>query len=272
MKIVFLTGNHPRHAFMARAIARSGHLKGLVVEKRESHTPDIPEGLLTGARALFVQHFERRQKSESRFFDSDFEQGIADIVAMEDVKIAYIARDELNGPKVWSLIDRIQPDLLLSYGVHKLTPETLSHARDKKWNIHGGLSPWYRGVATHFWPSYLLEPQMTGMTVHEITEVMDGGSVIHQCIAPLVSGDGVHDLACRAVTLLGEEMPELLMRAADKNLRPPAPQRTPGRVWRERDWRPAHLQVVYELYEDRIVDRFLDGTLAGDFPTLIRQF
>jgi hypothetical protein len=33
-----------------------------------------------------------------------------------------------------------------------------------RWNIHGGLSPWYRGAITHFWPSYMLEPQLTGMS------------------------------------------------------------------------------------------------------------
>ena len=28
-------------------------------------------------------------------------------------------------------------------------------------NIHLGLSPWYRGSATLFWPSYNLEPRKT---------------------------------------------------------------------------------------------------------------
>lgn len=272
MSIVFLTGSHPRHAFVARAIARSGQLKGLVVEMRESHVPEPPDGLPAGTRDLFVRHFDRRRDSEARFFQTDFERGIADIVATPGVEVIYITRDELNGPKTWSMIDRIQPDVLLSYGVHKLGPETLALAKGHTWNIHGGLSPWYRGVTTHFWPSYLLEPQMTGMTVHDLTEVMDGGDVIHQCAAPLVAGDGVHDLACRAVTMLGEEMPELLTRTFAKNLRPPTRHKTPGRVWRESDWRPAHLHVVYDLYQDRVVDRFLDGTLEGGLPRLIRQF
>ncbi len=139
-----------------------------------------------------------------------------------------------------------------------------------KWNIHGGLSPWYRGVTTHFWPSYQLEPQMTGMTVHETTDAIDGGAVIHQSAAKLHRGDGLHDLACRAVMALGEEMPRLV--AALANLKPPKPQGTTGRIWRSADWRPEHLHLIYDLYDDRIVDRYLDGDFIQSEPKLFRQF
>ena len=46
--------------------------------------------------------------------------------------------------------------------------------------MHGGLSPWYKGGATHFWPTYLIEPEFTGITVHETTKDLDAGAIIHQ--------------------------------------------------------------------------------------------
>jgi len=264
MNIVFMTGSHPRHAFMARAVARSGLLKGLVIEEREEHIPEPPEVLAEATRSLFRRHFADRAASEAKFFGSE-SPGAAD-------HLLKVSREELNGPKVWAFLEQRKPDLVLSYGVHKLTPETLGHAKGLRWNIHGGLSPWYRGVITHFWPSYFLEPQMTGMTVHETTEAIDGGAIIHQTAAELVRGDGVHDLACRAVASLADHLPELLQKAAAGRTAPPVVQKTSGRIWRSVDWRPEHLHPVYELYGNRIVDRVLDGKIEAQPPKLIRQF
>lgn len=266
MKILFLTGNHPRHLFVARALAQTGHLAALVLEAREAHVPVPPESLPAATRTLFAQHFAGREAAEARFFPVP---ASADLLA--GIETHTIERAELNGPATWTIIDRVQPDLLLSYGVHKLAPETLARAR-LRWNLHGGLSPWYRGVATHFWPSYFLQPQMTGMTLHETTEAIDGGDVVHQTVAPLVRGDGVHDLACRAVTAFAEELPEIFSRVAAGSHRVPVAPTTSGRIWRNADWHPAHLHPVYDLFQNRIVDRYLDGEFAQVTPKLVRQF
>jgi len=263
MKAVFLTGSHPRHAAIARAINDAGHLAGLVIEQREAFVPEPPPGLPAATEALFRLHFERRDEAERRHFGE---------ALLPSVPRLDVSRDDLNTAATIAFINALQPDLILSYGVHKLTPETLDGmSAPLKWNIHGGLSPWYRGVTTHFWPSYFLEPQMTGMTVHELTQDIDGGAVVHQSAAALVRGDGVHDLACRAVQSLAKDMAQLLV-VVSSDMRAPVRQATTGRIWRSVDWRPEHLHVVYELYGDRVVDRVLDGDLEGAVPKLIRQF
>ena len=267
MKIVFMIGNHPRHLFMARMLARTGHLAALVIETRETHLPAPPAGLPAATAALFVRHFADREAAEARFFGA-----VASVDPLMGVEALSVTVDELNGPKTQAFIGRLQPDLLLSYGVHKLKPETLARAPRHKWNIHGGLSPWYRGVTTHFWPSYFLQPQLTGMTLHTTTEAIDGGDVVHQTVAPLVRGDGVHDLACRAVVSLAEELPEVVARTVDGRLKDPVVPTTSGRIWRAVDWAPAHLHPVYDFYQNRIVDRCLDGEFGTIRPKLVRQF
>lgn len=263
MNIVFLTGDHPRHAQLAQALAMSGHLAGLVVEKRESFVPQVPAQLAPETRDLYSIHFARRQASENQHFGA----------RLPSVRRLNVSMETLNTTTTVDFINSIVPDLILSYGVHKLTPETLTHiACTRKWNIHGGLSPWYRGVTTHFWPSYFLEPQMTGMTVHQLTQNIDGGDIIHQTQAALVRGDGLHDLACRAVQSLCDDLPKLLdltWRGADS---PPRRQGTTGRIWRSIDWQPAHLHLIYETHGDRIVDAYLDGQFEFKAPSLVRQF
>ena len=262
MGILFMTGDHPRHSYLARCIARSNLLSGIIIERREAFVPDPPAGLKESTRYLFARHFAGRASAEARFFsDCELPSGIETLV---------IDQNDLNTPQVWEFIDRIRLDLFLSYGVHKLTEDTLARARGRRWNIHGGLSPWYRGAITHFWPSYFLEPQMTGMTVHTLTQEIDGGEIIHQSAAELIRGDGIHDLACRAVIELGRELPELVVGGVQGTFRPPVVQRTTGRIWRTADWRPEHLHLIYDVYGDRIVDAYLDGEFMKRDPKLVR--
>ncbi len=266
MPVVFMTGSHPRHAFLARCLAATGHLVGLVVEERGAHVPEPPDGLPPETRDLFVEHFASRAVAEARHFP----EGDGD--CWPDVPTMRIDVAELNGPAVHAFLDEHTPTLLFSYGVHILSEETLSHVSGERWNIHGGLSPWYRGCITHFWPSYQLEPQMTGMTVHTLTQAVDGGEIVHQCVAPLVRGDGLHDLACRAVRQIGDELPRLVEMFESGTLDDFKPQTTTGRIWRNVDWRPAHLHSIYEQWGNAIVDAQIEGRLGGRTPKIKRQF
>jgi len=265
MRILLVTGNHPRHGFIARSIAATGWLCGLVIEKREAFVPEPPPALPSASRELFNRHFAGRERSESRFFSTS-------LYRPEEIPTLEVTSAEINGQEVQRFLLAAKPDLLLSYGIQKLSDAVLASVEGLRWNIHGGLSPWYRGVITHFWPSYFLEPQMTGMTVHELTTAIDGGDIIHQVVAPLVAGDGLHDLACRAVTALGDELPELLAITYNHKLAPPAKQRTTGRIWRALDWRPEHLHVIYNVFNNRIVDHYLAGDFATAAPKVVRQF
>lgn len=265
MNIVFLTGSHKRHAYFARKVAETGKLAGLVVEDRREAIPEPPKGIPHATRELFVKHFEERDDAELRFF------GNGDLPS--DIPTIHTTQNEINNNEVLDFIAYHQPDLLLSYGVHKLSSGLLDSLPGEAWNVHGGLSPWYRGAITHFWPQYLLEPQMTGMTVHDLTDEIDGGGIIHQNAAPMVRGDGVHDGACRAVQGCAEELPKLFNFLEDPyRMLPRKYSKTTGRIWRGSDWRPEHLHVIYNQFHNRIIDAYLDGFLNTTPPILHRQF
>ena len=66
-------------------------------------------------------------------------------------------------------------------------------------NLHLGLSPWYRGSATLFWPFYNLQPQFAGSTFHQIVNEPDAGDILHQTIPVLKKGDTLHEVAAKVV-------------------------------------------------------------------------
>jgi len=42
MKILFISGTHPRHTFIANALASTGYLTALILEEREATIPSPP--------------------------------------------------------------------------------------------------------------------------------------------------------------------------------------------------------------------------------------
>ena len=264
MKIVLITGSHPRHAFIARSLAETGCLSAVIVEQREAFVPSAPDKIDDNLKQLFVHHFNERDRIERAVFGD---------VVWPTVDIVTITKEELNDYNTHRLLGSISPELLITYGCHMLTEKTLSVVSGEKWNCHGGLSPWYRGAITHFWPSYMLEPQMTGMTVHELTQQLDAGDIVHQCVADLAMGDSLHQLSAKAVQKLGDELPLLVNVLQEKqgNLKKKA-HTTSGMLWPGSKWRPEHLKVIYEQYQDKVVDAYLNGELENKEPDLYRQF
>ena len=53
--------------------------------------------------------------------------------------------------------------------------------------------------------------------------------------------------------------------------RPPTPvkQKGNGKLYRADDFKPQHLRMIYDIYDNRIVDDYLDNKLPGRKPSLI---
>lgn len=263
MKITFITGSHPRHAYIARKLAESGCLDRLIIETREQFNPAPPEDISSELKELFIHHFDERERIENEMFGK---------IEWPNCKTKIITPSQINSAGIQNFLKESQADLLLTYGCHKLSPETLSCVTGEKWNCHGGLSPWYKGAITHFWPSYMLEPQMTGMTVHHLTQDLDAGDIVHQCIADLIPKDTLHKLAARAVIKLGNDLPTLVKKLINEGTLLSKKNTTTGMLWRGEQWRPEHLKLIYEQYNDQIVDEYLCGNIKNKTPTIYQQF
>ena len=73
---------------------------------------------------------------------------------------------------------RLQPDLIAVFGTSLMRGELLKQGRLGIVNLHGGLSPEYRGADCTFWALYNGEPEKVGCTLHWIDAGIDTGSLI----------------------------------------------------------------------------------------------
>ena len=97
-------------------------------------------------------------------------------------------------------IDHHQPDLVVLAGFMRiLTPAFVRHYQGKMLNIHPSLLPKYQGLNTHQ-RAIDAGDDIHGVTVHFVTEELDGGPPIIQAHVPIMSDDTADTLAKRVQT------------------------------------------------------------------------
>jgi hypothetical protein len=266
-KVVFMCGSHPRHLYIADVLNRNGRLAALVVEKREEFVPEPDNHLDDHYKKLFIRHFENRQISEDKYFGM-----VNSNLIRETVPVMDITQDELNTEKTEKFLSNYSNCILLSYGIHKLNNSILNIFGDKAFNIHGGLSPWFRGNATLFWPFYFLKPQYAGMTIHRLTSKLDGGDILHHSLPDLVYGDGIHDTACRAVVKVADDLCKIFEFYDNGKILNCVKQKNAGKLFVSSDWDPVMLGVIYDFFNDKIVDMYLDGKFYNEKPNVVNFF
>lgn len=264
MRLLVLAGSQPRHTYMASKLRERFPEMRLVMMMREPMQVFPPEGCSPRDSRLFQRHFDKRIEVEDRIFNSRSE---SDAMLSEAYKV--IGPGELNEFETASMVTEFHPDVCMVFGTDLIKTPVIESLPDETFNVHLGLSPWYRGSATLFWPFYFMEPQWAGVTVHRLVEAVDHGEVVFQAVPRLRTGMGIHDVACEAVVAASEKVLEMLNGMANGKRLISQRQKSSGRIFRMRDFRPSHLRVNYELFEDRMTDAWLDGSLGGVAPKLV---
>jgi methionyl-tRNA formyltransferase len=81
-------------------------------------------------------------------------------------------------------------------------------------NLHGGLSPDYRGADCTFWALYNGEPQRVGCTLHFINAGIDTGALVAHVCPEVRDGDDELTLFWRAVRDSADAYAEAIERLA----------------------------------------------------------
>lgn len=267
LKIVWIGGNHPRHLYYLSKINETFPISGAIIETREGDTssrvPVVPTHLNERDKKNFITHFENRFKAEEKYF-SDSKTPSCPLLS--------IIKDELNSDKTIQFIQSISPDIVLTFGCHMIKDPLMTKLPIHTINLHGGLSPRYRGVATMFWPFYFLEPNHVGATFHYLTSAPDAGAIIHQSIPKLEYGDKIHDVACKTIISASDDIVKLLSVFKKEGCWKKIDQKSSGRNFLYNDFKSEHLRVIYDLFDDDIVDQFLSGKIKSSPPKLVTQF
>lgn len=116
------------------------------------------------------------------------------------------------------LIDRYQPELVVLAGFMRiLTTPFVRHYAGRLLNVHPSLLPKYTGLHTH---KRALEAgeQLHGVSVHFVTEELDGGPLIAQAQVAVLPEDDPQSLAARVLEKEHQLYPLVVGWCAQKRL------------------------------------------------------
>lgn len=117
------------------------------------------------------------------------------------------------------VIDQYQPDLIVLAGFMRiLSSAFVQHYQGRLINIHPSLLPKYKGTKTH---QRALEAgdREHGVSVHFVTEELDGGPIVRQAVVDILPGDDADMLAARVAKEEHKIYPEVVSWIATGRLK-----------------------------------------------------
>ncbi len=258
-KVVILTGSELRHDFFRKYLARQPGIEVLltICEGTEKSLQTII-GKETGAKNLRERHLQARACSERDFFEL-FVQNVEDCS-----NPLPIPKGRINDADVVEQILSRSPDLLVAYGCSIIRGHLLEEYSGRFLNVHLGLSPWYRGSGTNFWPLVNGEPEFVGATFMYIDAGIDTGEIIHQIRAEYCWGDTPHSVGNRLIVRMADVYADIIRNFdhLSRMHQPEEPERV--RYYRKKDFSEEAVARLYENFRGGMVERYLENRKEYD--------
>lgn len=262
-RLMILCGRSARHLHIANALCHAGDAVAIVQETgsewnvRNTLKKLRPDRLVRKGWRWLRDRRRYTGNPEAKFF---FPDGAPRIDRPELVREV----PHINHPEVVHIARELEPDLICVFGTSLIRGELLNAGRLGIINLHGGLSPEYRGADCTFWALYNGEPDKIGCTLHYIDAGIDTGRLIAHISPQVREGDSELVLFWRAVKDSAEVYAEAVARLAAGE---PLGMRQPGRG---RLYQVRHRGL---RHEQELAARLESGLLQGlALPRRVRWF
>ncbi len=140
-RVALITSNYRRHKYLASIISTSHDICGIVVESKPVQNPASRSGINEAVKEYFL---ERDRREDYYFSNCDFPVSVD--------RLYQVSWGESSGESVYEWLMQKTPDYIVLFGSSIIKDPLLSKYRWRIINLHLGLSPYYRGSSTNFWP------------------------------------------------------------------------------------------------------------------------
>jgi folate-dependent phosphoribosylglycinamide formyltransferase PurN len=248
--VVILTNSQLRHQFVRKAIALDDDIN-ILRTYCESTDGTTLDRVREEGDEIKLRHLEARAETEDDFF-GHFVDYTPDRSNPKE-----IPNGEINDNQYYKEILDLDPDLLVAYGCSIIEDPLLSEYEDRFLNVHLGLSPYYRGTGTNFWPLVNGEPEYVGATFMYLDAGVDTGDIIHQIRARVKSGDTPHQIGNRLIADMIQTYREIITKFdALENIEQPGVPKN-EHYYTTSDYSTEATKQLYENFDDGLVDDYL---------------
>lgn len=268
MNIALLTSNHLRHKYIASEIAKTLSLKVIVCEDKNPVIQDVSAYNEDDA-AVMEAHFKERTVSESDFFGtvSNFPDGC---------EVFHLPFGQINSATTLDIFKQHQIDCILLFGSSIIKPILTDEFPNKVINLHLGLSPYYKGSGTNFFPIVNNEFECLGATIHLANEKVDAGAILHQVrLDDFEETDTIHSMGNKIIKESGRLFPLVVKHYLEGKIEPKAqPQITDFKEYRVKDFTPQSLLKAKAVLLNNGIKTYLQNkkTLVSSKPIVSNHY
>jgi len=264
LRILVLCGSSPRHLYVANALCDAVDVLAIVQETggewnvRKVLKTLRPDNFF---RKVWRWLRDRRRYTgnrEARFFFTDAPPVLDQPELVKEVPY-------INHPDVVRLADELNPDVIAVFGTSLIRGDLLQRGRLGIVNLHGGLSPEYRGADCTFWALYNAEPEKIGCTLHYIDAGIDTGRLIAHVSPEIIPDDDELTLFWRSVRDSARVYAEL-MQKLERGESPGVVQAGKGRLYQVKQRGLQQEQVVEKKLREGLLHELNLGQRVSWFP------
>jgi len=245
MRLGILTSTETRHRYFVNAMrARFGVVA--IGYEDTGYSPANLDGfdLSDDERRVVEEHFAERVRQEEKFFGAD-----AKIVCDSgSCGVLHIATGQLNSEATLEFFEARGVDTVAVYGTNLIKRPLIHRRPGRMFNLHLGLSPYYRGTGTNFYPLLNGEPEYVGATILMLDEGIDTGPILRHARPTIASDDMPHTLGCKAILAGIKAMIQVLSDVESGRPLRPVKQWKPAnaKLYLRKDYHPRQVVEFYQ--------------------------
>lgn len=211
MRIAVFTSNQPRHLSLIERLSSIADEVIAVVECNTVFPGEVPD--FYKKTEVMQGYFNRVIAAETKVFGRPR-------YLPAGARIMPLKMGDLNRLEPAAFAPALDADAFVVFGASYIKGALCDALVERgAYNIHMGLSPYYRGSGCNFWALYDGRPDLVGATIHLLTKGLDSGPMVFHAVPAPEAVDGF-ELGMRAVEAAHQG---LAARLADGSLKKAAP-------------------------------------------------
>lgn len=230
MKALVLTSQAPRHRAYCHSIANHFDLSGIITEQKKNYYTQARE-----QSKLVRTHFEKLASTEKDYFGDP---------SYPDTE--HLESNDINDAATLDWATHKNVNAVFLFGTRILSQQWLDAFPGKIFNLHLGLSPFFRGSATLFWPFYEKKLECVGVTLHLAVKEVDAGSIISRFKPEIKQGDNYYTITNQAIKVAIDKAPLKVIDYINGNTSLVNQDLSLGNVYKKKDFNEEKLRSMLE--------------------------
>jgi len=266
--VAIVTANALRHRAFASMAFNSSQLDVVAVFHEDTHTLNE---ILEPTADLEHEHLSGRDQAEQDVFGLYMENQRVPLSISKTVP-----RGWFSTPEFIEDLERRRIELILVYGTSIIKGGIIKQYDKRIVNVHLGLSPYYRGSGTNYFPFVNREPEYCGATYMYLDSGVDTGQIIHQIRPHMLKTDSFHQLSNRFLIRvfktylnIAESYPQLEF---PPKVSPNQELNKYRRTYKDKDFNRESLESLYMNFSTGMLEEYIGNIEArNSMVPLVRQ-